>query len=473
MIVRLLLSVALLLPSLQEEPPSTPPAAGVVARDAGAAPSAARVVARGAGAEVSLSQLEALLMERKGMSDEGRRALEEMLKARVVADIAKDSGIEVSDREVEALFSDLDRQTRASNPKSGLLQELEKRGISVDQFIELLRLSIVQEQLTRKALGIPEERRASGEEQELWLQQQMAARGLERPAPPWEDGLVAICGSVSIDTQEFGEFLRVSLPENDVVDAAWHLLLVDALERKLIDLAPAVLAEAVDAEFARRQREHLAAYPEIPYAQRLGVQGRTLDGVHYGVSVRIAALTRLWVDRENGEEGLRRAYTTERQYFDGLFGRSVECYLIFLRAAKFVNTLNQRNFGDAHRQLNEYRANIATLDDFKALCVKYSENTESRTRQGALGFIASGTPSVPHEMRQAIFGYVDSNEIGEGVMIPNVQINDGVGLLWLESLRPAPTWEVMQERVHNELRKRLINSILPRTAVELLPIPPK
>ena len=449
MFIRLLLTVSLLFPAPQDESP---------------------IAARGAGFELRLADLDRALLDRKAMSDEGRRALDELLKPLVVADLARKAGIEATDRDVEEMFSYLDREARKADPKVGLLDVLKQKGVDVSQFTKLLRLAILQERLTSRALNIPADRKASGEEQEIWLQQEMAKRGLERPAPPWKDGVVAICGSVRIDTQQFAEFLRASLPKGYVSETAWHLLLLQAIERRLPDLSSTTIAKAVDEEFARRQRKHAEQHPEISYAQRLGVQGRNLESVRNGPSVRIAALSRLWVDRQNDEDGLRKAYTTERQYFDGLFGRSVECHMIMLRAAKFVNTLNKRKFGDAHRELNRYRENIGSLDDFKSLAVKFSDHVETRKRQGELGFVSSGNPNVPYEWREAIFSYVDTHELTTGVMIPNVQNGEGVVLLWLESVRPAPPWEVMQERVHNELRKRFINSILPQTSVEMLPL---
>jgi hypothetical protein len=38
-------------------------------------------------------------------------------------------------------------------------------------------------------------------------------------------------------------------------------------------------------------------------------------------------------------------------------------------------------------------------------------------------------------------------------------------LLWVGELQPAPAWETMRERVHNELRKRLIEETLPESGV--------
>ena len=56
----------------------------------------------------------------------------------------------------------------------------------------------------------------------------------------------------------------------------------------------------------------------------------------------------------------------------------------------------------------------------------------------------------------------------QGRMLGPVRLDSGCALLWASARRPSPSWEEMSERVHEELRRRLLESEMPRESVELL-----
>src|SRR5687767_15989370 len=99
------------------------------------------------------------------------------------------------------------------------------------------------------------------------------------------------------------------------------------------DLAADALAAAVEAELGRRRAETSAdpRYKGLAYEQILSAQGVLLEGLREDPAVVTAALATLWVDRTLGEDGLRRAYAQEREWFDGRFGEFREVRGIFLR----------------------------------------------------------------------------------------------------------------------------------------------
>ena len=73
-------------------------------------------------------------------------------------------------------------------------------------------------------------------------------------------------------------------------------------------------------------------------------------------------------------------------------------------------------------------------------------------------------------MRDAVWQAVDAAAEGaalEGSLIGPVRIQGGVLLGSLGAFRPAPTWEEMAAHVHRELRRRLIEDLLPRGSAAL------
>src|SRR5262249_10933841 len=142
-------------------------------------------------------------------------------------------------------------------------------------------------------------------------------------------GVHARCGEVSITRAEFAHFLTERLERDDVLETAWHLLLLQAIEKRMPDLAPEARARVIEEELARRRKKHDAEFPTVSFEQRLGATGRTLEGMRNDPSVAIAALSRLWVDRTSGPEGVRSTYEKERERFDARYGEAVHAAVLF------------------------------------------------------------------------------------------------------------------------------------------------
>ena len=438
------------------------------------APSAAgpdAIAARGAGLSVTVAEVDALLVDRHALSPTGREALEVLLKSRLLDALARESGITVSEEDIARRWKELDLRTRETGQAGGLAQVIAARGLGADEFREFLRLALVQERLTRRALGMGPEEPVTEAQQEVWIGQAIAERGLERPVPPWTDGVAARCGTIVVSADEFAAFLRARLPREDVQEACWHLLLQRGLEKRLPDLSAEARERAVQDEMERRRAKHEREFPAMTFEQRLGALGRSLEQLQRDPSVRIAALSRLWVDRKHGEEGLRRTFEQERDLFESRYGRAADVRLLFLVAGRFVNDLVPRTFEEAERKLEDMRTRVGDVADFEGLVVRFSEETSSRKENGQLGFLTRELPAeVPEELRAAVFDFLDAGgEVGaEGAGIGPIRLDTGVALLWVSNVRPSPPWEVMKEHVHTELRRRLVVDLMPTGAMEVL-----
>lgn len=427
------------------------------------------VVARGDDLTVTVSELEPVLLERYAFSREGREVLQLLLSAEVLDRIGRERNLQVGAKEIDARWEQLDRELRAAGDAAGLQAEIASQGLDEAEFRDYLRLSLLHERLARQDLGIPEDRPVSGEQQEIWLEQEMNRRGLETLTPPWSEGFVARCGDVRIGTARYAAFLRERLPREQVKETCWHLLLLEGIERRMPQISPEALERGFDEELERRRRRHASERPELPFESYLAAQGRSLQGLRQDPSVRIATLSRLWVDRREGAAGLRAAYERERELFEGRFGEALRAHLLFLVASRYKNQLNPRTFEEAEEELAELAESIGGTEDFAALAGRLSEEPRSRERSGELGWVTRGGELLP-ALRDALFARFDRDPAlpAQGVGVGPIRLDTGCALLWISGHRKSPPWEEMTEHVHEELRRRFLLDVMPESKVELL-----
>jgi hypothetical protein len=421
------------------------------------------------GLTVTRAALEAVVLERFGYAETGRTLLDLFLKSRLLDSLAGQRGVVVSDAEVTRRYQELEKRSKAGGQPLG--DEIERRNLTPEQFRDFLRLALVQEKLTRAALGIAPGAEVSGDKQEVWLQQEITTRGLEiLPPSAGSEGILARCGEISVARAEFGNFLYERLERADLEESAWHLLLLAALEKRMPDLSREARQRAIDEEVARRRRKHEAEYPTVTFEQRLGATGRTLDSLRRDPSVAIAALSRLWVDRTAGPEGVRRTYEAEREQFEARYGEAVHAALLFRVAGRFVNDLCPRTFEQAEEELRKLAARVTGQEEFVAQVERLSEEPSTKKKQGDLGWVTRGDARVPRELREALFHLLETGGTipEQGRSIGPVRLDSGCALLWASARRPSPSWEEMSERVHEELRRRFMEGEMPRESVELV-----
>jgi hypothetical protein len=421
------------------------------------------------GFSVERPVLEQTLLERYGYGETGRELLDLFLKARLLDHLASQAGITVDEAEVTRRWRELEKKAGGQ----AFLDQIQQRNLTPEQFRDFLRLDLIQERLTRSALGLPTKAEVTGDQKEVWLAQEISTRGLELAAPsPELTGVLARCGELAVTRAEFARFLSERLTHDEVRESAWHLLLLAAIEARMPDLAPKARARALDEELARRRRKHEREYPTLTFEQRLGATGRSLESLARDPSVAIAALSRLWVDRTAGAEGVRSTYERERELFEARYGEAVRAGLLFLVAGRFVNELCPRTFEQAEDKLKKLSARVTTETEFTQQVAQLSEepNTKKQKQPGDLGWVTRGDGRVPSEVREALFHYLETGGAipAGGRLLGPVRLTSGCALLWLTERRASPAWEEMAERVHEELRRRFLEDLMPLDSVELL-----
>jgi hypothetical protein len=428
------------------------------------------VAARALDSTLVWKDLDPLMRSRHAMSKDGRAALEHMAESRLLEVMARENGLSIPAKAVDARWKDLESQIHASGDKDGIAGYLKKGRLTEGEFRHYLELSIVQETLTRRALGMDDKASLTGEQQQIWIEERLRERNFAVQPPPWKDGVAARCSSFTIGIDELVRYLRQRLPEQDIRDDCYQLLLCRRMQKRMPDLAPSKLDEYVQAELERRRSEVAAdpRYKGVPYENILAAQGILADSLATDPSVLVAALSRAWVDRSYSPEALKRVYTDEREYFDGLYGDAIDTSMLFLRGAQFKNELNSRTFAEAEAKLAAWKASLRSLEDFQRLAKAESEDATTRDSGGSLGYTGTGNPRIPPEVRteigRALAARPSYDEAGKNPIGP-VRVANGCVLLWFGMRRPAPTWEGMAAQVHRELRKRFIDEVLPKASL--------
>ena len=430
-----------------------------------------RVAARAGEEVLGMDELRELLLLRHAFSPDGREILRHLVQSNMIDHLGDEGRVKVSQGEINKLWDRLDRDAKRAGVAGGMAAELRRTGMTPEDFRELLRRQILQQVLTRRALGLGKDASVSGEQMALWIDAEIQKRGLEVISPPWNDGVIAVCGEVEIELDAFAQLLADHLPAKEVRDGCFHLLLLRGVDQRMPDLAPEARTEAVKLEIDRRRREVEgdSAFKGLSFESLLGAQGMTLEALEQDPSVAIAALSELWVSRGYDEEGLREAYQNERSYFENHFGEALHLHAIFLRAAKFKNPWNPRVFEQAEAELTALIPRLKTLEAFAEHARSLSEDPRSKAAGGDLGWVTRSDDQAPTSLREAAFQDLDTSggAVPEGgELLGPVRLDNGVVLIWVSERRASPSWDVMVEYVRQELKRRFLSEILSQPDVQ-------
>ena len=438
-----------------------------------------RVAAAGAGATVSFAELDDALLVRNARTPETQEALLHLVGLRVLEVLSKERNVRVEDRVVEARWRELEREVVADGGAGGMHEYLERQGVDSDEFRSHLRLAIVQERLTRRDLGMGDDAPLTAEHQRMWLDRVLADRGFVRYLPPYENDVVASCAGVTIRPADLARELRRQVPRDEVRALCAQLLMRKKLESRLEGVTTLEeRQQAVSAEVLRRKAlaeadpkyQGMLTFTEILEAQGIWAQRYPGDPV-----VRVAALSRLAVEREWNEERLRAHYDSERERFDARHGEGVETRVLFLRAAERVNDLNPRDFAAAEQQLAALAPRISGRAAFEALARELSDDRVTRESGGRIGVVTRGAENVPAELREAVFEALargtyapdSGSDDAAARLVGPLRTKGGVALLWLGEYRAKPDWDTMRTAVVDDARRLLLEELLPPDSIRV------
>jgi hypothetical protein len=427
------------------------------------------VVASAFDTSVTWKELEPVLVTRRALSKEGKDALHHLAKSRMLEVLAQEQGLEVPEAEVDARWAEVETQLAATGEKDGLEKHLKQARLTRAEFRHFLKLSIMHEILTRRALGKKDGEKVGEEQQELFLDETLHERGLELFPDGWTDGVVARAEGFTIEARPYLLFLRRSLSPTTLNEDVYQVLLRKRILQRMPDLAPDKLRQYVEEELTRRRAE-TANDPSkkgISWDKLLGAQGILVERMRDDPGVQIAALVRLWVERNYDETTLKRIYADERELFDAAYGPAIDVRMVFLRAADLPRDGDLRTFRDAEQRLVDLKQRIRGLEDFERAAKETSEDGQTREKGGDLGWVTLGNLRVPEAVRTVVKNELAARPVlaatSAGAMHGPVRLPNGMALLWLGARRGNPSWEQMRLYVQRELRERFVDDVLPRS----------
>ncbi len=426
---------------------------------------------------VDFDELDRLVLGRYALSKIGRETMLFLLKTRLIDAIAREHGLQADPAEVQRMKDEVEGSVIAAGRATSLADYLAREGVPVEEFEESLRLAVLQQELTRRALGIPAGDPVSGEQQEVWIESQIQERELQEFKAPWEGGLVLRCAGVTLGRDEFIAYLRTRIDATELREGLVELLRVKQMRARMPDLTEKAFQRATLEEIQGRRNEVMSdpKYQGIPYEQLLESQGILYATWAEDPGVQQSALARIWVERKYDEESLRSVYQNERDYFDPRYGEGIETWVIYLRAAEVKNELI-RDFDEAEQILYQVREGVRSKADFLQRVQLLSEDKASRENEGFLGWVTRPSSSSPS--REAIFAALDSGTYKPSApedsltrLVGPVRTPGSVLLLWLGQRRPAPAWTTMVVYVTRELRQRFIDdAVRPREVQTFLDV---
>ncbi|HPF15749.1 MAG TPA: hypothetical protein PLJ12_15905, partial [Planctomycetota bacterium] len=392
------------------------------------------LAAQAPGANLSMAELEDLLLRRIALSQNGRGALRQLIDLAVLDYLAHERGVTISTAQLGERWAQIEREVIQAGQATSMEAFLEESGVDRPTFRRYLELALIQEVLTRKALGMDPKAEVTAEQQKLWIDSEIQALGYKELPYFWEGGVVAEIGPIRILRSDYARHLREQTDPKELRQACYDALLLKKIRQRMPDLSDEAEARAIDAEMAQRRKdmEQDVRYQGIKYEEILATQGLNLDILRRDPAVIIAALAHVWVDRTCDDDCLRGVYQSEREQFDGRFGEGAETYAIRLTAGQVTNDLVPRTYSEAEAALEALRPDLGDLKAFQRLAAVQTEDIRARESGGLVGYVRTRTPGVDPAIRNAVKAALDAHPGPvQGLLVGPIRLQGSVVLLCL------------------------------------------
>ncbi|MFH0945062.1 MAG: SurA N-terminal domain-containing protein [Planctomycetota bacterium] len=370
--------------------------------------------------------------------------LQLMIQQQVVLAEAEKQSLGISDRELELRLKALDVETsRQTGGERNLQSILDEQGITREEFLPSLRISLLAEELVRGEFQIPAGREVPYEKTHLWIQDRLGHATVKTKGLPPE-----IVVSVNGQPIGEGEFGRRYLMDQRQRRSRWQEDFIDT----------AVIRQAATARDIRLTREEVAAaiekrrqkvrgdsrYRGASLEELLEKTGRDLDWFRSSAELRNQILLEKMVRAEYPDGGLHRYYMENLGYFDEAFGPSAHLRCVMLKAGHegaFSQGFVPRLFADAEAELTAMRDRISAGKVTLAELAATRSEHPSRDNAGDLGYVDMANSTLGELARDAL------TDRRTGVPIGPVRTAEGVFLYELLGTKPKPEFSEIEDEV--------------------------
>lgn len=382
---------------------------------------------------------------------DGRRLLDGLVQEALITAEATRRNIGVSDDDIAKKVAILDEALKGQG--TSLDAEMAKSGVSRDIFVAKLRTTLALEQLAREDLKIPSAEVVTGAQQQAWIKNRVSQVTIVTDRTKLPEGVVATADGQSISARTLVRMASQTGSRREMVKAVetvmQHALVQTALKSRAITLTEADLEANV-----ARKKAAFAANPQfaaIDFAEFIRQQtGADMDGYRHSLPFVIdAAIWRLGQNAFN-ETDVKKAYETDIDQFGPL--RTVRHILIAASDSgrKGPDGKPLPSIDKASAQLVAIRKELEGGKTFESLARLYSEDKGTKLSGGKLPPFAPGASPFHAAFTQAAVGL----KVG-GTSDP-VVTTDGVHLIHLEKIEPAPPMKDVEGTIREALARKLL-----------------
>ena len=381
--------------------------------------------------------------------------------------------VETEARAKELWPSDADRERWTDR----IRREVERAGQTLEALLASKRMTwdefqrnevalvAAHESLVREALELGAKDPVSIELQQLWLSE---ARGRHRIVTDPEElppGIVATVDDARYDLADLGRVLLPNLDDEDYDGFVRRLALRMLVEHEAETLGVEVTEADTRAEIERR-KQRVAADPRFRGASYeqwlLQTQGMTVDELARSDQMIATVRQRAIVSARYPDEAVDRMLEEDRDAILDRHGERRKVSMILLRATDNDNPLIPRTFAEAKERAAEIRADIAEGMAFANAARVHSEDPYSKVRGGEIGAFTRADDRAPEAVRAAAFG------LPAGGVSEPVTVDQGVVLVRVDEVIPAPPPAVLRQRLRDELSQRVLRDLLEASNLEIL-----
>ncbi|MFQ5749847.1 MAG: peptidylprolyl isomerase [Planctomycetota bacterium] len=425
-------------PQAPAAPPAPPPAATWKLEDKGG--------------RISLEEFDRFLGRLNRNRPLGQQALTHLLQIQLVEREAEKRGLRVPEEKVEERFQQARQAMEQAGPSYE--EQLVLRGISEEEFLKLIRDSLLHEMLVRADRAEPSDAPVTADEARKWTAGRIQdLLELARNAPP---GWVLQAPSYAIREQDLGTAIRQALPPARLREDLRQLALERILDQMAQDRGWAVTADLLEEEIEwRRQRvAENPAFAGAGYETLLKAQGSSLEEVRRGGELRTAGILRLLARERMNDAWFAGLSPEKRHELDAQYGAARLAAWILLRAKEQPADPLDLDFSKAAEELEKYAAGIHSKEDFLQTAERDSEDERTRRNGGVLGWIHRKEPGLEPALQKAVF------QVEPGLVFGPFQVLEGEGILMVVDTRPQPPEAEFRSLVrrgkHVQLRKTVL-----------------
>jgi PPIC-type PPIASE domain len=396
---------------------------------------------------ISMAEFREVLVRRFAKTEEGKKALNNLVEAQLVTREKEIRGIRISDDELKAYIAKVEKDVIRSTAGTRTLDEvLKEKETTRAQLMEASRDFLARQRMAQADTGITTD--LSPQALGVWLEDLKKKRGVVVDGPGVPAGALALVGDRVVTKKEFGLELVKHLPPSRLEGALWDLAIAVSVERIMKERGVKIETPDIDravedlkAEFKEdpRFRQTTFTFEQYVEAARHMTVAELRKDALFLAQVGLAKIVRAGLTVAD----IRKKWEENRD----LYGERRVFIHLLIRADDRPST----PFGGASRSYRKAREIIDAVYNrylrgtpFEKLVVEASEDRDKFKRPDRHIEVTRASP-LPETWKKAVFSAPAGDVLGP------IRSPFGYHLIKVIEIKPAPGFEAAREKVLRDL----------------------